>query len=303
MIELMTRRWADEVRQRYGLDDRQQAAWADGMADRWTRFSRQYRERMAPIVNQFIEMRLDMKPPTADEVRAFAEKAGPAFDLFRAELVAGGQELRDLLKPGQRARFDTDMMGMTAALETARKKLDLWQSGEFNERDFWDPPRSERDRRRAEQNAAQTAEGAAGDAAGGGRPGDGGNIAPAAADSPPDQIEIELDNWQKYVERFIRTYKLDDPQTAAAHSILKELRERAIGHRDAHRQEIEDLERRIARHDGTPEELSELETRIADLYGPIDQLFEQLKSRLDGIPTQGQRDGVGRREQQEGQRR
>ncbi len=289
MIDLMTRRWADEVASRYSLDERQQGVWADKMADRWTRFSREQRERMEPILSEFIEMRLEMTPPSVEQVRAFADKASPAFDLFRDELVAGGKELRELLKPGQRAKFDTDMMGMTAGLETARKKLDLWQNGEFNERDFWDPPSSVREERRAAQKAAEGSDAEGGDAAVATAVQEG----DAAGEPAPDQIELELDSWQKYVERFIRMYKLDDPQTATAKSILKELRERAIAHRDAYRQEIADLERRIAEHDGTQEELHDLETRIADLYGPIDKLFEQLKTRLDGIPTQAQRDGVG----------
>ncbi len=280
MIHLFMQRWSDEVSERYRLDASQKAQWAGKLSERWTRFSHGNRGEMQPMLNEFIEMRLGMKPPSGEQVKAWASRASPAFEKLKEELTAGSKELRGFLKPGQRAKFDTDLMGFTMGLQVARSKLDLWKEGEFNERDFWDPPGSERRRRRAEAQAAK-------------------GEAPPEADVPPDQIELELDSWQEYVNRFIRIYKLDEAQKATAFSVLKELRERAIAHRDRHRVEIEKLERRVEAHDGSQEDLAEIEEQLTAMYGPIDTMFEELKTRLNSVPTEAQRASVARRDRED----
>ena len=116
--------------------------------------------------------------------------------------------------------------------------------------------------------------------------------APPEPEPSPDQIELELESWQKYVERFTRIYKLDEAQKATARSILKELRERALAHRDRHHVEIEKLERRIQTHDGLQEDIENIEEQLVVLYGPIDKMFDELKTRLDGIPTAAQQSSV-----------
>jgi hypothetical protein len=76
--------------------------------------------------------------------------------------------------------------------------------------------------------------------------------APAPAQGDPDE-------WTAYVTNFIVRYGLDDNQQVTAHSILDELRHRARGKSDH-------------------------EARAA--------LFEELKRRLDALPTRAQRRSV-----------
>ena len=60
------------------------------------------------------------------------------------------------------------------------------------------------------------------------------------ADSPADaaplnQIELELDAWERYVRDFTRVYALDEGQRQAAESILFEMQARARDHYRRHR--------------------------------------------------------------------
>lgn len=282
IVDLMMRRWADEVGQRYKLDERQRAEWGDRMSQRWTRFARENRTEMQPILSEFIEMRLEMAPPSQEKVKAWAERAAAAFDKLKTNLNEGADELRGLLRPGQRGTFDADMLGFNMGLRFAQGKLEMWKAGQFTEREFWDPPRSVREARRNEQEGAE---------------GQGEEEEDAAA--PQDPIEQELDAWQRYVERFTRLYALNEAQKSAAFSMLKELRERAIAHRDRYRSEIAELEKKIENPGGSPEDTARIEERLVTLYGPIDEMFNELKTRLESLPTQAQRDSAAKRDPDE----
>jgi hypothetical protein len=97
-------------------------------------------------------------------------------------------------------------------------------------------------------------------------------------DAPPGPTTLydptDEDAWQRYVRDFIRRYGLDEEQSTTAWAVLKDLRARAGAHRAA-------MEHEAA---GAP-----LEVRMAPIY---ERLFEELKTRLDRIPTEDQRQAV-----------
>jgi hypothetical protein len=88
------------------------------------------------------------------------------------------------------------------------------------------------------------------------------------------------------VSDFIAKYALDDAQRGAAASMLQEMKERAVAHRDRHRTEVTQLERRLAA--GRPEDADRVAGDLQRLYGPIDDMFRELQQRLQRIPTQAQ---------------
>ena len=285
MIDLMMRRWSHKVAERYDLNDDQRKSWADTLSERGLRFARQNRREMVPILNEMIEMRLEMTPPSVEQVKEWATRAVAAFEKLEVELTATSEELQKILDPQQRAGFEADLSGMNMGLRIAHSKLQLWQAGQFSERELWDPPGSQRRAERAKKARedkqaellAATSE---------------------AAEEPPDQIELELDSWQEYVEHFIGLHGLDAGQRATAHSILKELRERALAHRDRYRVEIDKLERRIEAKEGKQEDLADIQEQLTALYGPIDKMFEELKTRLEALLTDAQKASAPTRDDQ-----
>jgi hypothetical protein len=285
MVELFFVRWADEAAVQNELDDDQTARIRERMLERWPKFLKENREKIQPVMVEFIEMRLEMQPPDKERVQAWAKNAGGVLDLFRGQINDGIEDFRKELNPLQRAKFEKNVLEFSAGLQVAESKIKQWERGEFEEREFWDPPRSERRRRRA-MEAAEEARRAADEAA-------------AAA---KDEISKELDAWDAYVQDVIRMYELDDAQRTSALSLLKEMKERATTYRDRNRERIDRLERRVielqernARNEDTKADMETLSEQLVEVYGPIDGFFEELKRRVDAIPTREQTDRHERR--------
>ncbi len=286
MMDLMIARWAEMVADRYELDEAQKSDLTAKMQKRWGGFARENEKDFKPLMNDFIEMRLQMEAPTKEQVVEWSGRAGKAFDLFEKQIADGVEEMRGILREDQLGKFEGDLLGFKAGMQFARTQLGRWQQGEFNEREFWDPPLAVRRERRAAEEARERAEAERAKA----------EEAAKAGESPTDQIATEVDAWTKYVEEFISRFQLDEAQTKSANSILKEMKERALVHRDANKAEIDRLEKKIAEHDGTEDELKEIEAQLVKVYGPIDAMFEELQRRLDPIPTSEQKARAGRAE-------
>jgi len=280
LTELAVSRWAEELSRTYELDDVQRAKVREAAVQRWGTFLRENRPTLQPILNEFIEMRMELEPPSKERVQSWAERAAPAFEQFRAELNKGTSEFREILDPVQRAKFDLEVMQFGMGLQFAENKLRNWKQGQYEAGEFWEPVGDHRRARREERRERRA------------RAKDDG-AAPSAPDArETDQIALELASWDEYVATFIRLYKLDEGQQTAVLSIVSELKNRAIAHRDRHRDEIAELEKRIAGFSGSEQDLADLKTKLTQLYGPIDEMFSELKRRIEQIPTTEQRAAV-----------
>jgi len=275
LMRVMLLRWVEEACDKYDLDPEQREGVRKEAVDRWSEFLTENRADLQPLVNDFIEMRLELEPPSAQRVKDWADRAGPVFERTRDQVHRSHDEFRKVLRPMQRAKFEVDALKMGAGMAIAEQKLKQWKEGEVDQDVFWEPRgpqrrerREERRRRREEAEAAAT------------------DNQPA---TPVDQIAAELGRWEKYVADFIGMFKLDEGQRSAAISCLSELKERALAHRDRRREDIAELERRIESFTGSDTALDELKKQLAELYGPVDEMFKELQSRLDRIPTSQQR--------------
>lgn len=105
----------------------------------------------------------------------------------------------------------------------------------------------------------------------------------------------ELSAWERYVLRFIQDHRLDSDQQAAAWRILQDCQEQAnlFLHRRA--EDFAEVERELALlrehpETATPADLDRTGQRYLRLLGPVREIFEQqLKPRLDKLPTRAQR--------------
>jgi AcrR family transcriptional regulator len=277
-------RWADQISTRYELDDQQRAAARKQVLDQWEPFLEAHRRRIQPLANEFLEMRLGVEPPAREHVQAWAKRAIPVLEEVRRHVDQGSGRFRELLQPGQRIKFEADALGMTAGMALAEQTLRRWKDGDYDEQQIWHPTS-----RGGESPPVARENTASGSADGQEKPDEESSSAGGTAAQPPDQIAIELDSWTQYVERFILHFELRDAQKTAVLSVLHELKQRAIDHRDRHRQEIDSLERRIADYAGGEEELNELKSELAKLYGPVDEMFQELCRRAENVPTESQR--------------
>ncbi|MCH7813619.1 MAG: hypothetical protein IID40_06315 [Planctomycetes bacterium] len=264
LIELMIQRWAAEASHEYELTDTQHSQIEARMLDRWPRFMRENRSTIQPLVNEFIEARMGLEPPAQERVQDWAGRALPVFDAFREQIDAGLAEVEALLTPAQRKRYSAQKIKTGLEFDAFRQRIAQWKSGQYTPAEWWDPP--------AGRSASRQA---------------GASDAKQAPSEPPDQIALELDAWDRFVADVVSQYRFDPSQKAAARSILKEQKEKAVAHRDRHRDQIVQLERRLAI--GQPDDADQVSHDLQRLYGPIDALFQDLERRVRLIPTQSQR--------------
>ena len=285
LLNLMLLRWAEETCAEYDLDDPQRAKVRDDLVEQWSGFLTENRSILQPLANEFIEMRMTLEPPSKERVQAWADRALPVFEKTRDQFRGTQDEFRKVLRPMQRAKFEVDALQMSAGMAIAEQKLKEWKQGEFDKDVFWEPLPAERRARREEHRRRRTEPEQA-----------------AAVAEPPktpvDQIAVELDSWEKYVAEFVQLFHLDEGQRTAALSCLSELRERAIAHRERRREEIARLEYRIQNNTATSDApLDDLKKQLRELYGPIDDMFKELQTRLEQIPTADQRAAAAERKQ------
>jgi hypothetical protein len=285
MLRLMLTRWADDVGHQFDLDDDQRKQVEKDLVDRWTQFLKAHRDQLQPLLNEFIEMRMELTPPEKERVQAWSERALPVFEKVREQMQRGTEEFRSMLNPEQRMRFEAEALKFNAGLTFAESKLRQWREGSFDPDEFWEPTRRERRRRRAERKGQRTEE-----------------ATTAKSAEPDDPIAREVRLWEEYVRDFVQRLQLDEGQRSAALSCLDELKGRALAHRDLHRAEIDKLEARIKNHSGSDAELAAIKNDLTRLYGPVDDMFAELRRRIEAVPTEAQRahaaqrEDVGRRE-------
>jgi len=268
MVELWVQRTALDVADRYDLSDEQYQRLEARMMERWPRFLEENRRQLQPLVNEWFEFQMAVEPVPPERVQRWAERAAPMFDRMQQHVDAGADEIRTMLEPEQRARFEAETAKLKAGMAMFGQKLRTWRQGEIAEHEFGHP-------RRRHSRAV------------GGR-----QTTRPAESRRPDPIKQELDAWDRYVAEFIERYHLTGAQRTAGLSILVEVKERARAHRDRHRQDIAELERSIAARE--PDSAGDLEEQVRRLYGPIDALFSELKTRLEGLLTAAQRDATTR---------
>ncbi len=90
-----------------------------------------------------------------------------------------------------------------------------------------------------------------------------------------------LDEWVEYVAKTSERYQFTDSQNARAQAILASLRERARQYRMGRLPEFEAAE--------TIQSPELREDRLGSLNRPIDELFAELKMRLENLPTIAQK--------------
>jgi hypothetical protein len=94
---------------------------------------------------------------------------------------------------------------------------------------------------------------------------------PVYAPAPP------LDDWDKYVTDVARKYNFDEAQKTNAMSILQDLRRRAGQYRMSRASQFANAE--------TMKDQKLKSDTLKTLSRPIDALFDELKSRLESLPT------------------
>ncbi len=120
MLELFVTRWCDDVASRYELDDGQRERYLAAETKRWSNFAAEYRTEIQPLINEYIELRMELTPPDKKRVQVWAERATAVYEKGRGAINQATDEFRTLLNPLQRAKFEQDVLSLGLATEEVK---------------------------------------------------------------------------------------------------------------------------------------------------------------------------------------
>ncbi|MBI4578562.1 MAG: hypothetical protein HY718_02605 [Planctomycetes bacterium] len=152
-----------------------------------------------------------------------------------------------------------------------------WDGDRDSRRRDWEQRRDEYRRRRGEDGGPSGTE----------QPGEGGRPGESRPDSRSRRAIVEnpIGPWEQYVRDFVRQFGLDPAQQATAYSVLREVETRRVAYEQSHRVDFEQA-RQLT--DG-----GQREKRLAELNQPVVRMFDELKGRLNRIPSAAQRQAAG----------
>lgn len=275
----LIRSWARGLCQHLDLQTQQCEVVEQNLVDRSTRFLKNHWSELRPVVHELIEMRNDVDPPSHERVREWATRALPVFENLRIEVDGMSEDVREVLTPMQRAAIELKMLFVPDTMKLAGKLLSDWSRGRGDPGMLWRTIRRKTETAATDDNAEERDPHIAAQP----------EYAIATGDQHEmveiDLVERELTVWAKYVANRVKELSFDNAQRLAAQSCLQELSARAGAHRDRYRGEIVRLEASIALQDVDPNVLARIKTELIRLYGPVDDMFAELKRRVDQLAT------------------
>ena len=301
MMYLFIDRMTEELGKTYGFDEEQLHQTRELWKDEFPVWLNEHREEIQQLTNEYIEALLDDKPPDPEFVADWAQRVLPLVDEFAERCETVGEQMRPFLTEDQQLTLDGQLAGFRVGMKYLNQRLVGWAEGGFDAETEWhrSPAFKPSEDARNTQIAREAQE--AEIAARGGVPkstGEAGGAAGDAAEAARDTGRSAAssrpagDDWAKYVEDFIRRYQLNAEQQATAHKYLRTLQDR----RDAFlRRNASELEkaRRAAANPRSEAQRSRAEEQLQRLNRPLDNMFTQLKEKLDSIPTRKQRAEAG----------
>ncbi len=300
------------IKERYGLNDEQMKKMRSQFVRNSFTFFVQNAEQILPVAREFIETWTERKPVTPEMVARWTIRLRPIFNKWYGDAVNEVNKFcGENLTPEQREKVNQDMGVLAKHVKLFDQTIAKWQQGGW-EPDHWglgkDPVHAELQaqlerRRTGGATAASGTPAVAAPAAalpppppppsvaapsrGPMRIGDNRFSSGRAAARATPQPPTSDDAWSAYVRQFITRYGLDESQKSTAYAILKDMQERAQAYRSSRSDQIAQAEKRV-KEATSAEERNDAQTELRDVLKGMEDLFEELKTRLQTIPTADQ---------------
>lgn len=304
MMERIFERIADEMASNYEMDDDQRDRTASLFKGRLVRFLDKNRPEIQSLMNEFFEVQLHNQAPTPEAVATWSQRVLPLLDDLKVVVEDMTEGMREYFTDDQVTKLEGELAAFHTGLTIASAKLGTWAAGQYDPEREWFAPGPGRERMQREEaekmeaemvDAQRQAERAATtDAADSavGESHDRGADSPArsgpAPASAPASRPSSKDEWTIYTDDFVRRYDLEPEQEQKARSFLRSQqfeRDRYLQRKSA---EIEKVTQ--AAMDSAGEEDRARAKEDADrLQAPIERMFQQLKDKLNTLPTRAQR--------------
>lgn len=264
MMERMIDRLTDGIADNFDFDDSQLELTREVFKARFPEFLNENRAEIQTLLNQYFEALLNDEPPAIEEVAEWAGRVQPLMTGFGEVCDEVADSMREYLNDDQAVLLDAQYVAFQAGMKMAQNKLAVWADGGYDPETEW-IHRDTRRESRAEREAAE-------------------READEAAGTPPPP----KDEWTIYTEQFIARYELNDEQKQKAFTFLQRQQEARDRYLRRSADEMARVTKLLTEAETEEERAASLEA-YQRLNAPVDQLFEQLKDRLETLPTRAQR--------------
>lgn len=260
------------IGRRYNLNEEQQDYTDDMMTKRVTRFLENHQNEIWPLIRDLAYYQRKGAVPERDEAKRLGPVALKIIREAKKEIYQSNEEWREILTEQQRRVHDYDLGEMDKTFAAMRGNFERWEKGSPESPRIFPEPRPL-------VNDPPTPK----------KPDPGLKRAPKTKKTKEKDAQ-RLDNqFDVYVQKFIKDYELNATQKEAALSILREIKARSAAFRTAKKDNIEALQAALA-DAGNLETRRVTRKRLSDLLSPLNGLFVELKERLESIPDAAQRD-------------
>ncbi|MBK9127893.1 MAG: hypothetical protein IPM13_08830 [Phycisphaerales bacterium] len=309
-VDILSSRLAE----RYVLNEDQEQLLRTTLVREANDFFATHGGELLPMMVEAAQTRFSNTPFTAEQVARWSQTLGPLLDDVRQRFDVRVHEYMKLLDPDQQAWVQIDLQAADRRLNRVSELGAQWQAGQWSPAD-WGlagdpiqqgaiPPQSPR----APANPAGTRVGDAapesatptGASMGApASPAEGGQTAsPRASEGAPalgkpNQPPAprtaaqpgESGPWAEYVRAFIRRYNLDEGQQQRAWLMYKDAKER----REQHERRYKERSARLGQS-GDDASVREALEKLGQSRSTVeDRIFDDLKRRLERLPTRAQR--------------
>ena len=255
----------DGIAKHYRLNAEQEAKTRKLLTERVTKFLQKHDKEIWPLLWELTEAQMKGDAPGKEAALKIANRGYPIFDDARAEIMKARDDFRTFLTDEQKKIHDRDLKGLEQQFRSIDHQLSSWRKGQVNKKRPFQiqlgPP--------------------------------GTKTTPIGLRSARSRVHTPESLWERYVRQFIGDYLLDETQKVAVTAILRDLKDQAERYRSTHHTDLVDAEALVRSAElAKPFDRKALEQArmIRELLNkPFDDYFNELKSRLNSIPTEKQR--------------
>lgn len=255
----------DGIAARYKLDSNQKQATCDMLTERVTDFLNKHDKELWPLLMELGGYELQGKMPDGNNAKRIANKGYSIFEEAWEEIFSAQTKFHELLNEDQKKIHNRDVKNLRNQHSHMEKQFKSWQRGQVNGRSPLDSVRIGNGRRLGPQR------------------------------SVPSTVKARQlgDKWEQYVRTFIETYHLDEAQKRQANTFLVEAKSKAEQHRRNYKKEFKQAQEMMSQAKAAKPVNTKgiaMAQKILDAFnGPLENWFQELKDKLDHIPTEKQR--------------
>lgn len=294
---LMARRMADDMAERYGFDENQRYLTQELFEERFPEWFADNREQIEPLAHEWMRMFLGDEAPSPERIAEWAADAQPLFQEFTTVVEDTSHSMREYMTEDQQVMLDGELAAFRVATGVLNRRMEDWKHGGFDPQTDWHRSEGFREAEHERRRAVEAEMDAARAAAIQGRLSETGTPPIETRYADPDKPDMS-DPWVRHVEEFIKKYDLNAEQSTTARQLLRKKIEERDNYLRRTNKRIAAVEEELLNAE-TSEDKERWSAEYRKLAAPIERAFRVLNERLDKLPTRAQRAAAQKKEQEQ----